>query len=125
MECQTHGPQLCPPPHRTACLCGPLQSNMMLGLGFDLGPSGVQSNVVDSVLKAVAHEAAVPYKQHRCLCASADCISDWNNALKLGYDPRKLQYTEWLLRLLQKTHMCCTLTFFATSVCVRDIEGTV
>ena len=59
------------------------------------------------------------------LRASADCISDWNNALKLGYDPRKLQYTEWLLRLLQKTHMCCTLTFFATSVCVRDIEGTV
>ena len=214
-------------PRRTARYAsGPLQSNMMLGLGFDFGTSGVRINVVDRVSKAVMHEAAVPYKQqspdvwidgmHQLLSrippemraqinrvavsgtsgsvllvdstdggavtraprmydfsvteealavvnqyapsghtvrsassalaklvmwhqesavlpterlchqadflaaylrGSADCISDWNNALKLGYDPRKLQYPEWLLRLLQETGICCTLIFCKVRVC--------
>jgi len=54
-----------------------------------------------------------PVRDGPLLCHQADflaaqllghpeqCLSDWNNALKLGYDVRGLEYPPWLLRLLE------------------------
>jgi xylulokinase len=36
-------------------------------------------------------------------------MSDWHNALKLGYDVYNLQYPEWLIELLKEQGISSTL----------------
>ena len=35
-------------------------------------------------------------------------VSDWNNALKLGYDPGEEAYPDWLQAQVRDRHRCLT-----------------